>query len=369
MADRSNSLKMEGGKFLSLDRREAKKILEMYVRRSLSNCEGKARRPERTGKRIRKPRRVESDRGRYPGSRTAGEATPGAPGPREEEKPAGEKEAGPEEEERERGPADAGLRKGRKQVSWIKAIFSFFSKKKEDGSREARRALESEASPGEPGQGKGPRRRGSSLRRVISLKKGGAATEEEAAGRPKRPNFLPLQQVYKPARAGKKDTDLYCNKVSEEIELIVQGKESVEDRNRKQSLDDLPAEEALQTEAVIRRIAALLQRKGDQWNQKIKDDPRLNSFFQDMSYTTFKQLADVYVDKEVKTSTGERTPEEVKFAFTVHLTAKVAGISNYPVSRIMGFGTQYLQDTFAQFYRKMGLDSDTDRLDRCSSPD
>uniref|UniRef100_K7F089 B2L14 protein n=2 Tax=Pelodiscus sinensis TaxID=13735 RepID=K7F089_PELSI len=68
-----------------------------------------------------------------------------------------------------------------------------------------------------------------------------------------------------------------------------------------------------------------------------------------ISYSSFKHLADVYVRKEVTAQGPEMSPEELQFAFAVHLTAKVAGICNHAVNRIMGFGTQYLQDTFVQF--------------------
>ncbi|XP_030076879.1 uncharacterized protein C6orf222 [Microcaecilia unicolor] len=379
---------MEGGKFLSLDQQEAKKVLEIYVRRTLSNYEGKTRRQERTSKRVKKLQRSESDYVQYGRRKTAEQTVR-----RERESPAEWKEpakvpASGKQEEKENVPTNAdkgslSVKKEKKQTSWLKAIFSFFSKKKEEGIKKTNERdhapgyVEQERTVGSLGPGKSLKKR-TSLRRVISNKQNapeedkGSSLEAAAkvAGKPKRPNFLPLQQVHKPARIGKENSDIYCNKVSEEIELIVQEKEALQDGNRKQSMDgDLPDEGELQTEALIRKIAALLQRKGDQWNQKIRDDPKLNSFFQDMSYSTFKQLADVYLDKEVKSTVGERTPEEMKFAFSVHLTAKVAGICNYPVSRVMGFGKQYLEDTFSQFYCKQGWGGATGKREGIASPD
>lgn len=82
---------------------------------------------------------------------------------------------------------------------------------------------------------------------------------------------------------------------------------------------------------------------------QIKEDVGLSAFFRNISYSSFKHLADVYVNNEVTASVPDRHPEEVQFAFAVHLTAKVAGICNHTVNRIMGFGNQYLQDSFAQF--------------------
>ncbi|NXA39547.1 B2L14 protein, partial [Eudromia elegans] len=66
-----------------------------------------------------------------------------------------------------------------------------------------------------------------------------------------------------------------------------------------------------------------------------------------MSYSSFKSLADAYVSKELTARRPNVNPKEIQFAFAVHLTAKVAGICNQAVNRIMGFGTRYLEDSFA----------------------
>lgn len=66
-----------------------------------------------------------------------------------------------------------------------------------------------------------------------------------------------------------------------------------------------------------------------------------------MSYSSFKNLADAYVNKEMTVTRPDTNPQEIQFAFTVHLTAKVAGICSQAVNRIMGFGTRYLEDSFA----------------------
>ncbi|NWI33429.1 B2L14 protein, partial [Sula dactylatra] len=66
-----------------------------------------------------------------------------------------------------------------------------------------------------------------------------------------------------------------------------------------------------------------------------------------MSYSSFKDLADAYVHNEMTASRPNIDPQEIQFALTVHLTAKVAGICNQAVNRIMGFGTRYLEDSFA----------------------
>lgn len=81
--------------------------------------------------------------------------------------------------------------------------------------------------------------------------------------------------------------------------------------------------------------------------QQVKEDVRLRTFFKDMSYSSFKNLADAYVRREMTANRPNVNPQEIQFAFTVHLTARVAGICNQAVNRIMGFGTRYLEDSFA----------------------
>ncbi|NXA13080.1 B2L14 protein, partial [Sapayoa aenigma] len=68
-----------------------------------------------------------------------------------------------------------------------------------------------------------------------------------------------------------------------------------------------------------------------------------------MSYSSFKDLADAYVQREVTASRADANPREIQFAFTVHLTARLAGICSQAVNRIMGFGTRYLEDSFVPY--------------------
>ncbi|NXE41841.1 B2L14 protein, partial [Ptilorrhoa leucosticta] len=68
-----------------------------------------------------------------------------------------------------------------------------------------------------------------------------------------------------------------------------------------------------------------------------------------MSYSSFKNLADAYVQRELTASRPNVNPQEIQFAYTVHLTATVAGICSQAVNRIMGFGTRYLEDSFAPY--------------------
>ncbi|NWQ64868.1 B2L14 protein, partial [Tachuris rubrigastra] len=68
-----------------------------------------------------------------------------------------------------------------------------------------------------------------------------------------------------------------------------------------------------------------------------------------MSYSSFKNLADAYVQREMTASRADANPQEIQFAFTVHLTARLAGIRSQAVNRIMGFGTRYLEDSFVPY--------------------
>ncbi|NXU33883.1 B2L14 protein, partial [Drymodes brunneopygia] len=68
-----------------------------------------------------------------------------------------------------------------------------------------------------------------------------------------------------------------------------------------------------------------------------------------MSYSSFKNLADAYVQRELAASTPDVNPQEMQFAYTVHLTATVAGICSQAVNRVMGFGSRYLEDSFAPY--------------------
>ncbi|KAF2985485.1 hypothetical protein EK904_006319, partial [Melospiza melodia maxima] len=74
------------------------------------------------------------------------------------------------------------------------------------------------------------------------------------------------------------------------------------------------------------RIVALLRSAGDELDREVREDARLQLFFSDMSYSSFKNLADAYVRRELTASSPNVNPQEIQFAYTVHLTATVAGI-------------------------------------------
>ncbi|XP_032370249.1 uncharacterized protein LOC116688356 [Etheostoma spectabile] len=134
-------------------------------------------------------------------------------------------------------------------------------------------------------------------------------------------------------------TEYYYETVSEELEKIVhevQGKEEVQ---------------LLSDEEVIDRIINLTKVEGDAIDIKLKDNPTLNSFFQGMSYSSFQKLADAYLETEASPthnppSVLPTAPELVKLAFTLDFTARIAGLSKQNIGHITGLGHRYLQDRF-----------------------
>ncbi|XP_032406445.1 uncharacterized protein LOC116711170 [Xiphophorus hellerii] len=152
-------------------------------------------------------------------------------------------------------------------------------------------------------------------------------------------------------------TYAYYEKVSEELEKIVHEVKEQEET------------EILSNEEVIKRIVALTIQEGDAIDGKLKDNPMLSSFFQRMTYSSFQKMADAYLEKEAKPTHKPPTvlptaPELVKLAFTLDFTARVAGLSKQNVGHITCLGNRYLQDRFE--YRQACTDhpwSDSDDAD------
>lgn len=131
----------------------------------------------------------------------------------------------------------------------------------------------------------------------------------------------------------------YYEKMTEELEKIVN---EVKEKEEAKPLTD---------EEVINRIIALTKEQGDAIDGKIKDNPTLSNFFQGMSYSSFQQLADAYLEKETTPTQNPPTvlstaPELVKLAFTFDFTARIAGLSKQNIGHITGLGNRYLQDRF-----------------------
>uniref|UniRef100_UPI00398F1469 protein BNIP5 n=1 Tax=Pristiophorus japonicus TaxID=55135 RepID=UPI00398F1469 len=204
---------------------------------------------------------------------------------------------------------------------------------------------------------KGSKKR-NSFRRVFSFKKSNSEVKELESGgsgasksKAVRPSQLDLRVVCQ-LRPGKPDRDseyLY-EQVSEEVERFVRTLESSEGNENNPTGSSLIEELETQgpSESVddnIWKIVAILQKVGDHVDTELQGNSLLSTFFTDISYNSFKELADQYIETEVRSKVTQENADLVKFAFTLDFTAKVAGICNHQIKRITGFGSQYLQDT------------------------
>ncbi|XP_072212457.1 protein BNIP5 [Excalfactoria chinensis] len=384
------------GSILSLDRRGAKKVLEIYVRRSLSCCENTQAAKEKLqqrakgrGRKAVKLQRSESDFGKYSHPKhslkkeqeevtkelgleeaVVEESKASAPG----EDPKAEPE--PKKKSTKSSP------QGKAQRTWFKSVLNLLFKRSPEEQKEnvgqktkekdvrtpyssktegARRHRADTSTS--PTLGKATRKR-PSLKRVFSFKKNVEEERVEVGAKAKRPSCLPLRHVLASNSTEAEQPEGYYARVSEEVGLIVQG-------SGKRRAEQLPGPTCTDgVDEAIREIVALLQEAGDELDRQVREDARLRTFFRDMSYSSFKNLADAYVCREMTASRPNVNPQEIQFAFTVHLTAKVAGICNQAVNRIMGFGTRYLEDSFAPWsYSKVLQDRAKFSTDNCESPD
>uniref|UniRef100_A0A8C5JPI8 Apoptosis facilitator Bcl-2-like protein 14 n=1 Tax=Junco hyemalis TaxID=40217 RepID=A0A8C5JPI8_JUNHY len=379
------------GKILSLDRREAKKVLEIYVKRSLSCHENSL---------VAKRTLQEKDRGR--GRKTDGlqrsesdfcTYSCAKPSPRKDQEerlraPDLEETLGDDSKAPQEVPKE-GLKAKRKSSSqrsgskpaWLKGFLNLFLKKSPEEQKEntGQKTKEKDAkalqgskpegarkhrvdSSTSPALGRAQKKK-PSLKKVFSLKKHGE--EEPGSGpRSKRPSCLPLRHVLGPAQTEAEQPDGCYTQVSQEV---VQGRESQGDTAGGCGEPPEPPSTDGVDEA-IKRIVALLRSAGDELDREVREDARLQLFFRDMSYSSFKNLADAYVQRELTASSPNVNPQEIQFAYTVHLTATVAGICSQAVNRIMGFGTRYLDDSLAP-YGKILQQREKLRTDHCDSPD
>ncbi|XP_015506004.1 apoptosis facilitator Bcl-2-like protein 14 isoform X2 [Parus major] len=392
------------GKILSLDRREAKKVLEIYVKRSLS-CHENSLVAKKTlqekgggrGKNMDRLQRSESDFCTYPCV---------TPSPRKDQEER-LKTPGPEEalDDGSKAPQEVpteGLKDKRKSTKnssqsktqhsgskpgWLKGFLNLFFKKSPEDQKEntGQKAKEKDVKAPQGSKPEGARkhkvdsstspalgralRKKPSLKKVFSLKKHGEEERAEpgSGARSKRPSCLPLRHVLAPAQPEAERPDGYYTQVSQEIGLIVQGSESRGDgAGGREEPPQSPGPDGV--DEAIKRIVALLRSAGDELDRQVREDARLQLFFRDMSYSSFKSLADAYVQRELTASRPNINPQEIQFAYTVHLTATVAGICSQAVNRIMGFGTRYLDDSFAP-YGKILQKREKLRTDHCDSPD
>ncbi|XP_053492302.1 uncharacterized protein LOC128614740 [Ictalurus furcatus] len=148
-------------------------------------------------------------------------------------------------------------------------------------------------------------------------------------------------------------TTSYYEKMSEELEKIVNEVKNSPTEENKTFTDSVQPTDtnalSRSQEEVIKRIIDLIKQEGDIINDKLKENTVISSYFNTITYGSFQQLADQYVNSEVlqqSTQPPVVAPELVKFAFTLDFTARVAGLSRHAPGHILGFGNQYLKERF-----------------------
>ncbi|XP_041051106.1 uncharacterized protein LOC121281942 isoform X1 [Carcharodon carcharias] len=397
---------------LSMNMRGLKprRVVEVYIKRSLSLREDGARNKElkwqslpakipqrninhREGPGLTVPAtygRLRERESQAPGTQTAPPVSNSS-----SVEPCAVKEAG-------RGRSKDG-KKGKKSQTFLGKIASFLwrrkgDEKKDEGckrskefgspqaerpSEENREQLDSQEAPEELATAhKSKSKRKNSLRRVFSFKRNNSEVKGFGSGGPGankskavRPTRLDLGDVCRP-KPGKTDLEsehLY-EQVSEEVDRIVRTVESNEGNENTLNGRNLVEEPETDgpRESVdnsIYKIIEILQKVGDDVDTELQGDSLLSTFFKDISYNSFKELADQYIEHEVRSKVTQENPDFVKFAFTLDFTAKVAGICDHQVKRITGFGSQYLQETCWQLPSFSEQQETANNIEKIPSPD
>lgn len=320
------------GQLIYVPHKDTIRLLEVYVKRSLSLNDGTlgvrtAGRKEKWVTMPKRHRRHSSDPSLHLADNSKDSEIGSFSGV---ETPADRSEACPEEPEK---PAKKS-RKNKKPSLWKTFVGLFSRKSSEDKDDEEDSPPEmTETSgaattclPATPIRRKPTKRRFSKRRLSIKLNKPAKDLNTD--------DITGVEAV-----VSVEPTYAYYEKVSEELEKIVH---EVKEKEEVKPLSD---------EEVINRIIALTKEQGDAIDYKLKDNPTLSNFFQGMSYSAFQKLADAYLEKETTPTHNPQTilptaPELVKLAFTLDFTARVAGLSRQNVGHITCLGNRYLQDLF-----------------------
>ncbi|XP_051271836.1 uncharacterized protein LOC127372313 [Dicentrarchus labrax] len=345
METQAENQRPNNGQLISVPHKDTIRLLEVYVKRSLSLNDGalgtdrKAQRKQKWVTMPRKQRRHSSDPSLHLAEGINDEVICTFSGV---EPPVNEPRTLHEESEKPTKKS-----KKNKKPSFWKNIFGIFYRKsneekdeEEDGPSDIPEVSQAEESsnaaimclPTTPvtSQRRKSKRRKSLKRRFskkrLSLTKSGK-------------DLITADITRVEAVVSVEPTYAYYEKVSEELERIVH---EVQEKEEVQPLSD---------EEVINRIIALTKQQGDAIEDKLKDNPTLSNFFQRMSYSSFQTLADAYVEKEALPTNNPPTlpptaPELVKLALTYDFTAKIARLSKQNIGHITGLGNRYLQDRF-----------------------
>ncbi|XP_048409377.1 uncharacterized protein LOC125462917 isoform X2 [Stegostoma tigrinum] len=295
-------------------------------------------------------------------------------------------------------------KRGKKSQTFFGKITNFLwrrkgDEKKEDGCKKSKELGAPQAEESSEGNGeqllgesqeapgdqqtiphKTKARKKNSLYRVFSFKKYNSEVKEAQGGpgaskiRAERPKQLVLRTVCKP-RLNKTahDSESVYEQVSEEVDRIVRTLDSSEGKDK--CLKETHSVEELETDGPkesadnsISKIIAILQNVGDRVDTELQGDVLLSTFFNEISYNSFKELADQYIQSEVRSNVTQENPDLVKFAFTLDFTAKVAGLCGHQIKQITGFGSQYLRET-CWHLPSFSVQETANNTERVPSPD
>ncbi|XP_039625985.1 apoptosis facilitator Bcl-2-like protein 14 isoform X2 [Polypterus senegalus] len=100
---------------------------------------------------------------------------------------------------------------------------------------------------------------------------------------------------------------------------------------------------------VIQKVVNLIRESGDQLNERIKEDKRIEQCLTEtFTYSLFKNVLDLFFKQSMNVK------DEVKIAYTAELTTKFCAIDHHPMNMVLGFGAKYLQDNFSQWIQSHG---------------
>eukprot|EP00069_Balaena_mysticetus_P011092 bmy_21069T0 len=106
---------------------------------------------------------------------------------------------------------------------------------------------------------------------------------------------------------------------------------------------------------IIARIVELLKYSGDQLERELKRDKALMNSFQDgLSYPVFKTITDQFLSAVDTRGESEVKAQGFKAALAIDVMAKLTGIDNHPMNRVLGFGTKYLKENFSPWIQQHG---------------
>ncbi|KAI2649961.1 apoptosis facilitator Bcl-2 14 [Labeo rohita] len=238
--------------------------------------------------------------------------------------------------------------------SFFRGFLHLFSKKKTDPKVKEEQVTETESGQeqGLRSSYKGSSGHGETLRKKHTLRRLFFTIQnDEKRESLQNDSPLVLDGVDELSDGSVDSNNTYFEKVSEELELIV--KEIQFSPNE----DSVPLSSAASVgdcsfsgDDTTERIISLLKQHGDIIDKKISRNKSVQDFLKKLSYSSFQQLADRYIAQipSPLPQTTDASPDLVRLAFTLDFTAKVAGLCSQTVGRIMGFGYQYLQDSFTQ---------------------